>query len=98
MFRKSLNDLKAWKSSKNRKPLVIKGARQIGKTHLLKEFGKSEFLNFHYFNFEEKKDLNNFFENTLDPKALLDKLSIFSRKKINIKKDLLIFDEIQYCP
>jgi predicted AAA+ superfamily ATPase len=98
MLRKSLNDLKVWRNSKKRKPLIIKGARQIGKTYLLKEFGKSEFVNFHYFNFEERKDLNKFFETTLNPKDILEKLSIFSQREINIKKDLLIFDEIQYCP
>lgn len=98
MYREAIENLKTWKAKKNRKPLIVKGARQIGKTYLLKKFGKEEFAEAHYLNFEEKKELIKYFEGNLTPDHIIDKLSIYLEKKIDVKKDILIFDEVQYCP
>ena len=89
-----------WKNKKNRKPLFLQGARQVGKTYLLQDFAKSQFNNSHYFDLEElKTDLSSIFNDSpLDPKQLIDKLSFVSGKSINIKKDILILDEIQTIP
>ncbi len=87
-----------WKDERNRKPLLLKGVRQVGKTHLLKEFGKQFFPQFHYFNFEKQLDLSKIFEKDLDPKRILNELSFLSHRSINIKEDLVIFDEIQELP
>lgn len=90
--------LKKWKHNKNRKPLVLKGVRQTGKTYSLKEFGKSEFPAFHYLNFEENKKAAGLFIENLNPKRIINDLSFLLDKTIDIKNDLLILDEIQACP
>ncbi len=87
-----------WKRKTNRKPLILKGARQVGKTYSLLEFGKKHFKNFHYFNFEESQELNDIFEFDLNPERILKELSLFKEEKIDIEKDLIIFDEIQFSP
>ena len=89
-----------WKNKKIRKPLLLQGARQVGKTYVLQDFAKSQFVNSHYFDLEElKTDLFSIFSDSpLDPKQLIDKLSFVSGKSINIKKDILILDEIQAIP
>jgi len=80
--------------------LLLNGARQVGKTYILKEFGKNRFANVHYFDLEEDKaTLESIFtEGSLDPKIIIDKLSFISGKEINIDNDLLILDEIQSIP
>ena len=88
-------EIKMWKNMKNRKPLLLQGARQVGKTWLIKEFGKNEFENTAYFNFDEQPELNQFFEISKNPKQILEKLSIVTGKAINPKNTLIIFDEIQ---
>ncbi len=92
---KSLLD---WKSSPTRKPLLLQGARQVGKTYLLEDFGKNEFLKFHIFNFEQDKGLSHVFETDLNPNQILTDLSIHKGERISSKSDLVIFDEIQACP
>jgi len=87
-----------WKTSNYRKPLLLQGARQVGKTYLLKEFGRREFKQVHYINFEKRHDVDFLFKETLDVKGIIENLSIILDKKINIKEDILIFDEIQECP
>lgn len=87
-----------WKSLSKRKPLILKGARQVGKTTCLKEFGRVAFTNTHYFNFERQKSLHKFFIENSNPDSILDSLSLFSGQKINVNQDLIIFDEIQECP
>lgn len=87
-----------WKTSNYRKPLLLQGARQVGKTYLLKEFGRDEFRQVHYINFEKRRDMDSLFKETLDAKKIVDNISIILDEEINIKKDLLIFDEIQDCP
>lgn len=98
MKRKLLADLIAWKSEKPRKPLLLKGVRQAGKTYLLKEFGTHAFPQYHYFNFEKNLQLNKIFEPDLNPLRIIDQLGFHSDKTINIEEDLVIFDEIQACP
>ncbi len=87
-----------WKNKPNRKPLILKGVRQVGKTYILKEFGKSFFPTFHYFNFEKQEKLARIFEADLTPKRIIDELGLFQNKAIDIHNDLVIFDEIQACP
>ena len=84
-----------WKGQHDRKPLIISGARQVGKTYILKEFGKSHFPQCHYFNFEKNQELNKIFEPNLDPQRIIQELSIAIRTRINRNEDLIIFDEIQ---
>ena len=90
--------LKEWKEKKRRKPLILRGVRQVGKTYILQEFGKQLFSKTHYLNFEQNRALASFFEDTLEPKAVLQKLSFALQTAIDPKQDLLIFDEIQECP
>ena len=95
--RVALHDLMAWKNQVNRKPLVLNGARQVGKTHLLKAFGKAAFKNTAYFNFEEQPLLKQFFENNKDVEGIIDNLSLVNGSTIEKEKTLIIFDEIQEC-
>ncbi len=100
MKRKIESRLLQWKNKKSRKPLLLQGARQVGKTYVLENFAKNQFNHSHYFDLEElKTDLAPIFiDSSLDPKQLIDKLSFVSGKSINIKKDILILDEIQAIP
>lgn len=91
-------DMVAWKKAPNRKPLIVNGVRQCGKTWILKEFGKKEFASALYFNFERDPGLSAFFEGVLDPRAIIRKLEIYVATEIVPEKTLLIFDEIQTCP
>lgn len=95
MKRDLYRQLLEWKRSKRRKPLLLKGARQTGKTYLLKEFGSKEYENLLYFNFEEDPKLEGFFSENLKPASILENLSIYSGKKIRPAVDLICFDEIQ---
>ena len=97
MKRTAIAQLTAWKNSQNRKPLVIRGARQVGKTWLMKEFGKTEFKNFVYINFDSNPDMANLFEGSLQISRLIAGLQIYSGQKITTDT-LLIFDEIQEVP
>ena len=98
MEREILHHLIQWKNKLVRKPLIIKGARQVGKTYILKQFGEREFHQFHYFNFEKEPKIANAFLADLDPKRIIQDLSFQKKTKIQIDKDLIIFDEIQNCP
>ena len=86
-----------WLTSRNRKPLVLQGARQVGKTWSLKQFGKLNFENVAYFNFDEQADLKPFFAQTKDIKRIIDYLSLVNGTAILPEKTLIIFDEIQEC-
>jgi len=91
-------DLVKWRDSAGRKPLVLRGARQVGKSYLLSEFGRREFPGVHLFDFEKDgRELIPLFEKTLDPKRVLKSLEIYQEKPIGAA-DLIIFDEIQNCP
>ena len=98
MKRFIINELVKWKKSKYRKPLILKGARQIGKTYILKQFGEENYEGVAYFNFDHDEDLYNLFSNTKDPKRILEQLSFIYGKAIIPEKTLIIFDEIQECP
>ncbi|MCC2666324.1 MAG: family ATPase [Gammaproteobacteria bacterium] len=91
-------NLKEWRQKKDRKPLILKGVRQTGKTYALKEFGKNNFSAFHYLNFEHNKKATELFKKDYDSKRILTDLSFLLDKTVDIKNDLIIFDEIQECP
>jgi len=95
MKRDIYKQLLEWKSSGRRKPLVLRGARQVGKTYILKEFGKQEYGSVVYLNFEENPSLDDFFKQKLDPDSILSQLSLYLNRKIQPEKDFIIFDEIQ---
>lgn len=86
-----------WKNLKYRKPLILKGVRQVGKTWILKEFGKKYYENTAYFNFDEQPELAQFFETTKDVKRILQNLMMAIGSPIRPEKTLIIFDEIQEC-
>ncbi|BDF46544.1 ATP-binding protein [Eisenbergiella sp.] len=98
MKRNAIKDLIQWKKSAERKPLVLKGARQVGKTWLMKEFGKSYYDSYVYFNFDEEEELKSIFEINKNPHRIIELLSMISGEKILPEKTLVIFDEIQECP
>ena len=98
MERKIINDLLKWKDSPYRKPLILKGVRQVGKTWILKEFGRRYYENTAYFNFDENEDYKQFFEATKDVSRILQNLMLASGEKILPGKTLIIFDEVQDCP
>jgi hypothetical protein len=95
MVREHLNRLIEWKNSKIRKPLIVRGARQVGKTWLLKEFGKQEFDQLIYINFEDNPHLKNLFSNDFNIKRIITSLEIFSQTTISSDNCLIVFDEIQ---
>ena len=97
MERFILKKLIEWKESKYRKPLILKGARQVGKTYILKMFGKENYKDVAYFNFDHDENLYNLFENTKDPKRIIEQLVFLHGKAIEPEKTLIIFDEIQEC-
>ena len=98
MKRFILKKLLAWKNSSYRKPLILKGVRQVGKTWILKEFGKCYYENTAYFNFDENEEYKQFFETTKDVDRILQNLMLASGQKILPEKTLIIFDEVQDCP
>lgn len=98
MERLIMNELLAWKMSKYRKPLIVKGVRQVGKTWILKEFGRKYYENTAYFNFDEHEEYKQFFETTKDVSRILQNLMLVSGQKIVPEKTLIIFDEIQESP
>jgi uncharacterized protein len=95
MKRDIYNKLLEWKSSPERKPLLVKGARQVGKTYILKEFGTREYSYVAYLNFEEEPLLDDFFKHSLNPEKIISNLSIFLKHSLKPHEDLIIFDEIQ---
>ena len=98
MERLVMKKLLAWKESPYRKPLILKGVRQVGKTWLLKEFGKRYYDNVAYFNFDENEEYRQFFETTKDVERILQNLMLVSGQSIMPEKTLIIFDEVQDCP
>lgn len=95
MKREIINDLIKWKDSKKRKPLIVHGARQVGKTYIIKEFGKKYYDNMIYVNFETNKELSSQINDSIDVKFIINKLELFYGEKILPKKTLIFFDEIQ---
>ena len=97
MYRKIMNYLEAWKDSKHRKPLILQGARQVGKTYSVLEFGRNNYENVVYFNFETNPKLNETFEENISPDYLIPILSHIAGQTIVKEKTLIIFDEVQLC-
>lgn len=98
MYRYAINDLIAWKNSPNHMPLIIKGARQVGKTWLMQEFGKTQYKKVAYISFDSNPRLDTLFQKDLNVKRLLDGLNIEVGFNITPKDTLIIFDEIQENP
>lgn len=98
MKRNALSALVKWKNSEERKPMVLKGARQVGKTWLMKEFGRNYYDSYAYFNFDEEDELKSIFETNKNPQRIVELLSMICGDKIEPGKTLIIFDEIQECP
>ena len=97
MRRQIYNELLAWKSSPRRKPLILYGARQVGKTWLLNEFGKNEYGETLYINFDTDQEVHKYFRENISPDYIIAGLGAHFGKKINPHETLLIFDEIQEC-
>lgn len=98
MYRDLMNDLVKWKESENRKPLTIRGARQVGKTWIMKEFGRLYFDNTVYINFDREHRLHDILEGGLDPARLIMAFGALSGERIIPEKTLIILDEIQEEP
>ncbi|MFZ2956188.1 MAG: AAA family ATPase [Candidatus Ozemobacteraceae bacterium] len=90
-------ELIKWKNRKNRKPLILKGVRQCGKTYILNEFGKESYDDIAYYNFEGNTSLAERFEQDLDSKRLIMELGVLRGKRIKPESTLIIFDEVQFC-
>lgn len=98
MYRIAIDKLKRWKESKNRKPLIIEGARQVGKTWLMKEFGKLYYSDTVYINFDSNSTMKELFDSDLNVERIILGLELYTGKKIDFNNTLLIFDEIQEVP
>ena len=97
MKRNAIEQLLAWKNSTDRKPLVLKGARQVGKTWLMEEFGRLYYDDTFYFNFDEEDELQSVFKTNKNPHRIIELLGMIKGKKILPEKHLIIFDEVQEC-
>ncbi len=97
MYRKIMRYLEAWKESGHRKPLILQGARQVGKTYSILEFGRTYYENVAYFNFETNPRLNETFEENISPDYLIPILSHIAGQTIVREKTLIVFDEVQLC-
>ena len=98
MERNAIFHMLQWKKDADRKPLILKGARQVGKTWLMREFGRRYYKNYVYFNFDESEDLKSLFETNKDPHRIVELLSMIAGTKIEPTETLVIFDEVQECP
>ena len=97
MYRKIISYLEEWKSSQHRKPLILQGARQVGKTYSILEFGRTHYENVAYFNFETDTKLNETFAENISPDYLIPILSHIAGVSIVREKTLIVFDEVQLC-
>lgn len=95
MEREIIKKLIEWKNSKKRKPLIVQGARQVGKTYIIKEFGNRYYENVVYVNFEKNKQIRNQINDDINPLEIINKLELFFNEKITPGKTLIFFDEIQ---
>jgi predicted AAA+ superfamily ATPase len=98
MKRNAMQSLINWKNDPERKPLILRGARQVGKTWLMKEFGQTCYPNYVYFNFDEEDELKSIFQANKNPHRIIELLSMISGEKIQPGETLILFDEIQECP
>ena len=95
MQRNAMKDLINWKNKKNRKPLLLYGARQVGKTYLVKEFGEKFFKDIIYINFETNNIVSKIIDDNISPDYIIKNLEIIFNKKIDKENTLIFFDEIQ---
>ena len=98
MRRNALEELVKWKTDEERKPMILRGARQVGKTWLMKEFGRTNYKSYVYFNFDEEDELKSIFESNKNPTRIIELLSMIAGEKILPEDTLIIFDEVQECP
>ncbi|PXX73375.1 ATP-binding protein [Dielma fastidiosa] len=98
MYRTAIEQLIEWKANERRKPLIIRGARQVGKTWLMKEFGDSSYEKVVYVNFDNNEQMRNLFEGSLEISRLITGLELYAGHKIDSDNTLLIFDEVQEVP
>ena len=100
MYRKALKSLIEWKNNKKRKPLILEGARQVGKTWLMQEFGKTQYKNTVYVTFDNAKNrkVHDIFAQDYNTERIIENLSVYSKIKIDPANTLIILDEIQECP
>lgn len=97
MYRKIMSYLETWQESMHRKPLILQGTRQVGKTYSVLEFGRTHYDNVAYFNFETNPKLNETFEENISPDYLIPILSHIAGQTIVKEKTLIVFDEVQLC-
>ena len=97
MYRKIITFLESWKNSEHRKPLILQGARQVGKTYTVLNFGRTHYENVAYFNFETNPKLNETFQENISPDYLIPILSHTAGVSIVKEKTLIVFDEVQLC-
>ncbi|MDQ2993554.1 MAG: ATP-binding protein, partial [Pseudomonadota bacterium] len=98
MQRRYIIQLEYWKASEGRKPLLLLGARQVGKTHLLESFGAHSFKHVILLNFEENKEIHSFFDSNISPDTIIRSIEVYFGNKIDPTNTLIIFDEVQECP
>ena len=98
MYRNAIEKLIKWKQSRNRKPLIIEGARQVGKTWLMKEFGRQAYADTIYINFDSNSRMSDLFASDLDTERLIMGIELYAGRKIDPDNSLLIFDEVQEVP
>ncbi len=98
MKRNLYNNLLSWKKDSKRKPLLLQGARQVGKTYLVNEFGNQEYAEYVYLNFEQNPEFESFFQGGLKPAKILENISLYFGRKITSTNTLIFFDEIQAVP
>lgn len=98
MYRSQIERLIEWKNNKNKKPLIIRGARQVGKTWLMKEFGEKYYNNYAYINFDNNSRMEQLFSGDLNINRIIQGLKLESNVNITAKDTLIIFDEVQEVP
>lgn len=98
MYRAAIDELHKWKAKRNKKPLIIRGARQVGKTWLMKEFGRVAFEKIVYVSFDNNQRMKDLFSHDLDVERIMTGLELYSGHKIDPSNTLLIFDEVQEAP
>jgi len=98
MKRSAYKDLLEWMCNRERKPLILQGARQVGKTYLVNEFGRQEYERVIYLNFEQDQILSSLFDGSLQPEIIINNISLYLGEKITHRNTLIFFDEIQVAP
>lgn len=98
MYREKIKELEEWKETADRKPLIIRGARQVGKTWIMKEFGKNNYKNVAYINFDGNERMARLFEDDFNIDRIIQGLKLESNIDIDAKNTLIIFDEVQEVP